>query len=72
MGSDLKNRIIQHNKNYLSLYGYNRSVYKKEGSRVQANEVIAAVGNSGGQSQNALYFEIRKGQTPQNPSRWCK
>lgn len=64
--------IIQHNKNYLSLYGYNRSVYKKEGSRVQANEVIAAVGNSGGQSQNALYFEIRKGQTPQNPSRWCK
>ena len=64
--------IIQHNKNYLSLYGYNRSVYKKEGTRVQANEVIAAVGSSGGQSQSALYFEIRKGRTPQNPSRWCK
>ncbi len=63
--------IIQHDKNYLSLYGYNRSVYKKEGERVKANEVIAAVGNSGGQSQNALYFEIRKGRQPQNPSRWC-
>lgn len=64
--------IIQHDKNHLSLYGYNRSVFKKEGEKVTANEVIAAVGNSGGRSQNALYFEIRKGQTPQNPSRWCK
>ena len=64
--------IIQHDKNYLSLYGYNRSVFKKEGEKIKANEVIAEVGNSGGQSQNALYFEIRKGQSPQNPSRWCR
>jgi septal ring factor EnvC (AmiA/AmiB activator) len=64
--------IIQHDKNYLSLYGYNRSLYKKEGSQVKAGEAIAEVGNSGGQSQNALYFEIRKGRKPQNPSHWCK
>jgi septal ring factor EnvC (AmiA/AmiB activator) len=64
--------IIQHDKNYLSLYGYNRSLYKKEGSQVKAGEVIAAVGNSGGQSRDALYFEIRKGRVPQNPSLWCK
>ena len=63
--------IIQHDKNYLSLYGYNRSLYKKEGSQVKAGETIAIVGNSGGQSQDALYFEIRKGRKPQNPSKWC-
>jgi len=64
--------IIQHDKNYLSLYGYNRSLYKKEKNQVKAGETIAIVGNSGGQNQDALYFEIRKGLTPQNPSHWCK
>ncbi|EIJ34588.1 murein hydrolase activator EnvC family protein [Thiothrix nivea] len=64
--------IIEHDNNYMSLYGYNRAVYKKEGTIVNANETIAAVGNSSGQSQDALYFEIRQGTTPQNPARWCR
>ena len=64
--------IIQHDKNYLSLYGFNRSLYKKEGSQVKAGEVIAEVGKSGGQSKNSLYFGIRKGNDPKNPSHWCK
>ncbi len=64
--------IIEHDNNYMSLYGYNRAVYKKEGATVNANETIAAVGNSSGQSQDALYFEIRSGTTPQNPARWCR
>ena len=64
--------IIEHDKNSMSLYGYNRAVYKKEGATVNANETIAAVGNSSGQSQDALYFEIRSGTTPQNPARWCR
>ncbi|MEB4590422.1 peptidoglycan DD-metalloendopeptidase family protein [Candidatus Thiothrix sp. Deng01] len=64
--------IIEHDNNYMSLYGYNRAVYKKEGAVVSANEAIAAVGNSSGQSQDALYFEIRQGTTPQNPARWCQ
>lgn len=64
--------IIEHDRKYLSLYGYNRAVYKREGQSVSANEVIASVGNSGGQAQNALYFEIRKGTQPQNPAAWCR
>lgn len=64
--------IIEHDNNYMSLYGYNRAVYKKEGAVVNAGETIAAVGNSSGQSQDALYFEIRSGTTPQNPARWCR
>lgn len=64
--------IIEHDNNYMSLYGYNRAVYKQEGAVVSANETIASVGNSSGQSQDALYFEVRQGTTPQNPARWCR
>lgn len=64
--------IIEHDRHYLSLYGYNRAIYKKEGQYIKANETIAAVGNSGGQSQDGLYFEIRKGTIPMNPAIWCR
>ena len=64
--------IIRHDRNYRSIYGYNRSVYKREGQIVRAGEVIAAVGNSGGLSKTGLYFEIRRGTTHQNPARWCR
>lgn len=64
--------IIEHDKNYMSLYGYNRAVYKHEGEIVKANETIAAVGNSGGRAQDGLYFEIRQGTSPQNPASWCR
>ncbi len=64
--------IIEHDNRYMSLYGYNRAVYKQEGATVAANETIAAVGNSGGRSQDGLYFEIRQGTSPQNPARWCR
>ena len=64
--------IIRHDNNYRSLYAYNRSVYKKEGEIVKAGDIIAAVGSSGSQSNSGLYFEIRKGTSPQNPSSWCR
>lgn len=64
--------IIRHDKDYRSIYGYNRSVYKREGQIVKAGEAIAAVGNSGRISRTALYFEIRKKTRYQNPARWCK
>ena len=64
--------ILQHDKSYRTLYAYNRAVYRKTGDVVKAGAVIAAVGNSGGQNENALYFEIRKGASTKNPARWCK
>jgi len=64
--------IIRHDKSYRSIYGYNRSVFKKEGQIVKAGEIIAAVGNTGRQANTGLYFEISKGATKQNPARWCR
>ncbi len=62
--------ILEHGDGYLTLYGHNESVYKSVGEWVAPGETIAEVGNSGGQAQPALYFEIRKGKQPQNPHRW--
>ena len=64
--------ILQHDNSYRTLYAYNRAVYRKTGDIVNGGDVIGAVGNSGEHSENALYFEIRKGATTKNPSRWCK
>ena len=64
--------IIQHDKDYLSLYGYNSVLNKKEGDWVQAGDVIAEVGNSGGRARDSLYFKIVKGNKPQNPNPWFK
>ncbi len=62
--------IIEHDSAYMSLYGHNQSVYKKVGELVQAGDVIASVGSSGGQQQAALYFELRKQGEPLNPQTW--
>ncbi len=63
--------IIDHGDAYLSLYGHNESLFKSAGDWVEAGEVIASVGVSGGQPRPALYFEIRKRGKPQNPTAWC-
>ena len=64
--------IIDHNNDYLSLYGHNQQLLKVAGDSVRAREIIASVGDSGGQNNSALYFEIRKGKKTLNPSQWCK
>ena len=63
--------IIDHNDGYMSLYGYSQELYKQVGDWVESGEVIASVGDSGGQSQPGLYFEIRKQGKPINPKKWC-
>lgn len=64
--------IIDHGDGFLSLYGHNRALLKATGERVRAGEQIATVGDSGGQRDTALYFEIRKGKQPLNPAQWCR
>jgi len=64
--------IVDHGKGYMSLYGQNEQLYKKIGDWVQADEVIAATGNSGGHNTISLYFEIRHNGVPINPAKWCK
>jgi septal ring factor EnvC (AmiA/AmiB activator) len=62
--------IVDHGDSYMTLYGYNETIVKNAGDWVAPGDVIATVGDSGGQAQPALYFEIRKGKQPVNPRRW--
>jgi len=64
--------IISHGEGYMSLYGHNQVLYKETGDWVSAGDNIAAVGDSGGQSQTGLYFEIRQSGKPTNPQQWCQ
>lgn len=64
--------IIDHGNGFMSLYGHNERLLKKTGDWVSAREVIAKVGDTGGQQKPNLYFEIRKGGNPINPALWCK
>ncbi len=64
--------IVDHGDGYMTLYGYNQSLYKKTGDQVQAGELLATVGDSGGQAQSGLYFGVRRNGKPLNPQVWCK
>lgn len=62
--------IVDHGEGYMTLYGYNETILKDTGDWVAPGDVIATVGDSGGQAQTGLYFELRRGTTPENPRRW--
>ena len=62
--------IVDHGEGYMTLYGYNETILKNAGDWVAPGDVIATVGDSGGQAEPGLYFEIRQGTKPMNPRRW--
>jgi septal ring factor EnvC (AmiA/AmiB activator) len=62
--------IVDHGEGYMSLYGYNETTLKIAGDWVAPGDVIATVGDSGGQTRTGLYFEIRQGTRPLNPRSW--
>ena len=62
--------IIDHGEGYMSLYAHNQALLRDVGEWVSAGAAIASVGNSGGQEDAALYFEIRKDGKPTNPGPW--
>lgn len=64
--------IVDHGNGYMSLYGHNQSLYKDVADSVAANEVVATLGNSGGNERASLYFEMRHRGKPVNPETWCR
>jgi septal ring factor EnvC (AmiA/AmiB activator) len=62
--------IVDHGQGYMSLYARNQALLRSVGDWVEAGDVIAKLGRSGGYDQSALYFEIRHKGKPQNPRRW--
>ncbi len=62
--------IIDHGEGYMSLYAHNQVLLRETGDWVKPGERIARVGNTGGQADHALYFEIRHNGKPTNPKAW--
>jgi septal ring factor EnvC (AmiA/AmiB activator) len=62
--------IIDHGKGYMSLYGNNETLYKQVGDVLKGGDVVAAVGNSGGNEDYGLYFELRHEGQPMDPMKW--
>jgi len=62
--------IVDHGEGYLTLYGYNETILKNAGDWVAPGDVIATVGDSGGQQRSSVYFELRRGTKPVNPRQW--
>ena len=62
--------IVDHGNTYLSVYANNESIFKNVGDRVKQGETISSVGASGGDDEPGLYFEIRRGGKPVDPSPW--
>jgi septal ring factor EnvC (AmiA/AmiB activator) len=64
--------VIDHGEGYMSLYAHNETLLREVGDWVGEGAPISTVGDSGGQGEPALYFEIRKDGKPVDPQRWCR
>ena len=64
--------ILDHGDGYMSLYGNNQAVLRRVGDTVRAGDVIASVGNSGGNATNGLYYELRNQSRPFDPLGWSR
>ena len=62
--------IIDHGKGYMSLYGNNETLYKQVGDVLHGGDIIASVGNSGGNEDSGLYFELRHEGKTLDPMKW--
>lgn len=63
--------IVDHGNAYLSIYGNNDSLLKQVGQAVKGGETVATVGNSGGNPDSGLYFELRHQGQPIDPMKWA-
>ncbi|MEO6422206.1 MAG: peptidoglycan DD-metalloendopeptidase family protein, partial [Candidatus Nitrotoga sp.] len=62
--------IVDHGKGYMSLYGNNETLYKQVGDMLRGGDTVAAVGNSGGNEDYGVYFELRHRGEPLDPIKW--
>jgi septal ring factor EnvC (AmiA/AmiB activator) len=62
--------IIDHGSEYMTIYGNNQAVLKRPGDIVKTGDIIASAGNSGGNEQSGLYFEMRHQGRAFDPLGW--
>jgi septal ring factor EnvC (AmiA/AmiB activator) len=63
--------IVDHDDGFLSVYGNNESLLRQTGDTIRGGEAVATVGNSGGNAESGLYFELRHQGQAFDPLRWA-
>lgn len=64
--------IIDHGDSYMTLYANAEALLKQVGETIRGGEPVATVGNSGGNPESGLYFEMRHAGRPFDPLSWIK
>jgi septal ring factor EnvC (AmiA/AmiB activator) len=64
--------IIDHGNSYYTVYAHLEETFKSKGDAVDAEEVIATLGDTGSMTGAKLYFEVRHHGKPMNPLKWLK
>ncbi|MDN5937515.1 MAG: peptidoglycan DD-metalloendopeptidase family protein [Salinisphaera sp.] len=64
--------VLDHGGDYYTVYGHNQSIATQLGAWVDAGEIIAHAGTSGGHRSSGVYFEIRHREQPLNPAQWLR
>jgi septal ring factor EnvC (AmiA/AmiB activator) len=62
--------ILEHGNGYFTLYGHCATSSPSAGDKVEAGQVIATAGNTGGHDRSGVYLELRKGSTALDPREW--
>lgn len=62
--------IIDHEDDFLSVYGNNQTLLADVGQKVGAGAAVAIVGASGGLPESGLYFELRHRGQAFDPGKW--
>lgn len=62
--------VVDHGDGYLSIYGNNEALLRNPGDPVAVGDVVALVGNTGGNEHPGLYFELRFQGRPFDPLTW--
>jgi murein DD-endopeptidase MepM/ murein hydrolase activator NlpD len=73
-GSELKGYgnlvLVRHPNGYVTAYAHAKELLVKRGDQVKRGQVIARSGQSGNVNAPQLHFEIRKGSSPLDPTRF--
>jgi murein DD-endopeptidase MepM/ murein hydrolase activator NlpD len=62
--------LIRHADGWMTAYAHNSSILVKRGEAVKRGQTIARAGQSGGVQAPQVHFEIRKGSTPVDPTKY--
>jgi len=64
--------ILDHGEGYYTLYAHLARSFVASGAKVVRGQVVAEVGRPAPDEESQLYFEVRHGRTPLDPTEWLR